>query len=138
MPLPRALTLDLTTIFGRVVASLRDELKLSQAELATPMGWDRSLLARLESGRNTATIDNIVELEEAFIQKKLPVDRGDLVTLTCQVVLEAKRRGHRPVYGKVPKPDGDDPIDAPELDRMVARIVDDWLTERRKPKRRAR
>ena len=28
MPLPRALTLDLTTIFGRVVASLRDELKL--------------------------------------------------------------------------------------------------------------
>ena len=138
MPTARPLTIDLTTIFGRVIATLRSELKQSQGELATSMRWDRSLLARIESGRNTATIDNIVELEEAFMQPKLIGGHGDLIKLTGHVVIELQRRGHRPVYGHLPKPEGDEPIDAPALDRIVARVVDDWLTERREPPKKGR
>ena len=65
MTIPNAV--DLASIFGRIVAALRQEQGASQAVLAGRLTWDRSLLARIEAGRNTANIDNIFELEEVFM-----------------------------------------------------------------------
>ncbi len=127
MSVPNAV--DLSTIIGRIIAGLRQEQGASQATLAGRMTWDRSLLARIEAGRNTANIDNIFELEELFIADDLIDRHGDLVELCSRVVREAKRRGLRPVVGRTAKPEGEEPVDAPTLERIVARIIDEWLEE---------
>ena len=101
---------------------------MSQAALATRMTWDRSLLARIESGRNTPSVDNLLELEEVFMVERRIDAHGDLMFLVAEVAHEAKRRGLRPVYGNTEKPeDGQEPVEIATLDRIVARIVDDWL-----------
>jgi transcriptional regulator with XRE-family HTH domain len=120
---------DLTTIFGRIIGMLRQELGLSQAAFSEGMKWERSLIARIETGRNMATLDNIFELEQRFMEEKLIYSHGDLVELTGRATREAIRRGLRPIYGATAKPEGDAPVEVPTLDRIVARIVDDWLTE---------
>ena len=124
MTIPNAV--DLASIIGRIVAALRQEQGASQAVLAGRLTWDRSLLARIEAGRNTATIDNIFELEVVFLADGLITAHGDLVELTARVVHEAKRRGFRPVVGRVAK-QGAESVETVTLDRIVARIVDDWL-----------
>lgn len=35
------------------------ELKISQDELATRLGWDRSFLSRVESGKQNITVENL-------------------------------------------------------------------------------
>ena len=129
MTIPNAV--ELTTITGRIVALLRQELGASQAVLAGRLTWDRSLLARVESGRNTATIDNIFELEEVYVSEGLIAEHGDLVVLTSRVVREAKRRGLRVVVGKSERPEGQESVEVATLDRIVARVVDDWLVDLR-------
>ena len=125
MSIPHAV--DLSSIIGRIVASLRQELGLSQAALSQRMQWDRSLLARIEAGRNTANIDNLFELEEVFLAKDLIASHGDLLELCSRVAHEAERRGLRPVVGRSAKPQGQPSVETATLDRIVARIVDDWL-----------
>lgn len=133
------LVVDLTTAFGRVVAALRNALHLTQTDMSDDLGWPRGVLARVETGRNTANIDNIVELEDFFIARELIHRRGELTELTCGIVRELQDRGHRAIYGNQPKPDGDDPIDAPGLDRIVGTYVDNWLRDLKRPtKRKAR
>ena len=127
MTVPNAV--DLATIIGRIVASLRKEMGITQAALAGHMKWDRSVLARIEAGRNTANIDNIFELEEQFMADRLIEGHGDLTKLCALVVHEARRRGLRPVVGHTESPEGEEPVEAPSLDRIVGRIVDDWLED---------
>jgi transcriptional regulator with XRE-family HTH domain len=125
MSIPNAV--DLSSIIGRIVAALRQELGLSQAALSGRMQWDRSLLARIEAGRNTANIDNLFELEEVFMAEDLIASHGDLMELCSRVAHEAKRRGLRPVVGRTAKPEGQVNVETATLDRIVARIIDDWL-----------
>ena len=125
MTIPNAV--DLSSIIGRIVAALRREQGASQATLAGRMGWDRSLLSRIEAGRNTANIDNIFELEEVFLVDGLIEGHGALVALTSKVAHESKRRGLRPVVGRTSKPEGQQSVEVATLDRIVARIVDDFL-----------
>ena len=120
-----------TTGPAEIIAMLRQELGSSQAALAGRLTWDRSLLARIESGRNTATIDNIFELEEVYVAGGLLAEHGDLVTLTAYVVKEAMRRGLRVVVGKSERPEGQESVEVATLDRIVARVVDDWLVDLR-------
>ena len=124
MTIPNAV--DLASIIGRIVAALRQEQGASQAVLAGRLTWDRSLLARIEAGRNTATINNIFELEVVFLADGLITSHGDLVELTSRVVHAANARGLRPVVGRVAK-QGAESIETVTLDRIVARVVDDWL-----------
>jgi transcriptional regulator with XRE-family HTH domain len=121
------MAISLSSIIGRIVATLRQEQGVSQAVLAARMSWDRSLLARIESGRNTANIDHLFELEEVFTADGLLEGHGDLLELCGRVVHEAKRRGLRPVVGRTERAEGQESIEAATLDRIVARIVDDWL-----------
>jgi len=118
---------ELSTIIGRIVAALRHEQGASQAALSGRMSWDRSLLARIEAGRNTANIDNIFELEEVFMSDGLIAGHGDLVELVSRVVHEAKGRGLRPVVGRAERAEGQVSVEGAVLDRIVARVVDDWL-----------
>jgi transcriptional regulator with XRE-family HTH domain len=129
MSVPNAV--ELSSIFGRIVAALRQEQGASQSTLAARMSWDRSLLARIESGRNTANIEHIFELEEVFTADGLLAGHGDLLELTHVVVREAVRRGLRPVVGRTAPEEGQATVEAAALDRIVARVVDDWLTELR-------
>ncbi len=124
---------DLSTIFGRIVAGLRQETGKSQARFSEEMGWDRSLLSRIESGRNTPTFDNVFELEEAFLKARLIGAHGDLTRLAVQVVREAQGRGFRAIYGQIPKPPGEEPVATAALDRIVLAIVDRWLTDEEQP-----
>ncbi len=120
--------IDLATITGRIVAAFRHEQGATQATLARRMRWDRSLLARVEAGRNTATIDNLFELEEVFLADGLVRRHGDLVELVGRVVYEAKRRRLSPVVGRTGT--GEQPsAETALVDRIVARVVDDWLLE---------
>jgi len=125
MNIPHAV--DLSSIIGRIVAALRQELGLSQAALSGRIQWDRSLLARIEAGRNTANIDNLFELEEVFLAEDLIASHGDLMELCSRVAHEAKRRGLRPVVGRTAKPERQVSVETATLDRIVARIADDWL-----------
>jgi transcriptional regulator with XRE-family HTH domain len=127
---------DLSTILGRVIAALRGDTRESQARFGDAIGWDRSLLSRIESGRNTATIDNIVELGELFLQRGLIGRRGDLVDLTCLVVDELVRRGHHATYGLLRLPDGEHLANGRELDRIVAVVLDGWQRDREDEARR--
>jgi transcriptional regulator with XRE-family HTH domain len=144
MSIPHAV--DLSSVIGRIVAALRQELGLSQAALSGRLQWDRSLLARIEAGRNTVNIDNLFELEEVFVAEELIASHGDLLELCSQVVYEARRRGLRPVVGRTERQEGQESVETATLDRIVARIVDDWLEamkekpapESRPPKRRRR
>jgi len=120
---------DLSTIVGRIVAALRQEQGASQTTLAGRMTWDRSLLARIEAGRNTANVDNLFELEEVFMADRLIERHGDLLELSARVVHEAKRRGIRTLVGRIEKPEDQEPIEPAVLDRIVARTVDDWLVK---------
>jgi len=120
--------IDLATLFGRIVATFRGQLALSQAALATKLGWDRSLLARLESGRNIASIENIFELEEVFVQAGLLHTHGDLMWLLDRVLREAVRRGLRPVVGRVERNQAES-VDVAVAERIVVRVVDDWLLD---------
>ena len=129
MSIPNAV--DLSSIFGRVIAALRQEQGASQATLASRMSWDRSVLARIEAGRNTANVDNIFEMEEVFMADTLIERHGDLLELTSRVVHEAKGRGLRPVVGRMERPEGQESVETATLDRIVARIVDDWLVDLR-------
>ena len=122
-------TVDLTTILGRIVSALRLELRHSQASFARELDIDRSLLARIESGRNTATIDNVFLIEEALIQGGLIHWHGDLTVLAARAVGEIKGRGGRTIYGNIPKPEGDASLETAALDRIVALVVDGWLQE---------
>jgi transcriptional regulator with XRE-family HTH domain len=129
--MPNALTgsVDLTTIFGRVVAALRADLPESQAGFARVLEIDRSLLARIESGRNTASIDHIVLIEEAFIRANRIRWHGDLLILAARVAREVKVRGGMAVYGNVPRPEGNEDLGVSVLDRIVAVVVDQWLKD---------
>lgn len=120
---------DLSTILGRVVAGLRQDLGKSQAKFSAEIGWDRSLLSRIESGRNSATFDNVFELEEAFLREERISEHGDLTRLTERVVRRARARGLRPVYGQIAKPSGEEPIATPALDRIVLAVIDRWLND---------
>lgn len=127
MTIPHAV--GLSSIIGRIIAALRRELGASQAAIAGRLRWDRSLLARIESGRNTATIDNIFELEVLLQGEGLLARHGDLVELSGRVAREAKRRGLVPVVGKSELQEGQESVEAATLDRIVARVVDDWLMD---------
>jgi len=127
MTIPHAV--DLSSIIGRIIAALRRELGASQAAIAGRLRWDRSLLARIESGRNTATIDNIFELEVLLQGEGLLARHGDLVELCGRVAREAKHRGLVPVVGKSEQQEGQESVEAATLDRIVARVVDDWLMD---------
>ena len=122
-------SVDLTTIFGRVVAALRADLSESQAGFARLLQIDRSLLARIESGRNTASIDHVFLIEEAFIRANRVRWHGDIVLLAARVVREVKQRGGSAVYGNVVRPEGDEDLGVAVLDRIVAVVVDAWLRD---------
>ncbi len=132
-PLLTPLCVDFSTIFGRVVGALRQEIKKSQAEFSRDIKWDRGLLARIESGRNTAGVDNIYELGTQFRDANLIHRRADLFEIADRVAARARERGLRIWVGNLPKPDGEGPIEVLTLDRIVSRVVDDWLDEMRQP-----
>lgn len=127
---------DVSTIFGRLVAGLRRESGKSQVTLAAELSWDRSLLSRIESGRNTATIDNIIELEQALKAMGLIMKDGDLTAMVADVARELKKEGFRPAVGMTPKPPGEEPVPAPALDRIVGGVLHRWLKAAREKRSR--
>lgn len=120
---------DVTTVFGRVVSILRKDLRLSQLQLADELRLDRSLLTRVEIGRNIATIDVMAKLEEYFLNEEVLTDHGDLMTLTSRVAEALQRRGAQVVYGKAGPSDQVALLDLGILDRVAARVVDRWMEE---------
>lgn len=128
-------TYDLSTIVGRIVARLRVELALTQADLATKLDFDRSLLVRLETGRNTTNVDHLFLIEAFFLRTGLLRRHGDLTLLAADVAHRLKRRGAVPVYGMVPKPENVGEVESPALDRVVTVALDEWLQGLDEPKR---
>lgn len=48
---------------GQRIKEIRtSELKITQAELAKKLGWDRTFLSRIESGKQNITIENLYSL----------------------------------------------------------------------------
>ncbi len=135
-PPPTALsatTVDLSTIVGRIVGALRQEMHLSQSAFSTAIRWDRSLLARIETGRNTANADNMYEAETIFIGKNLLQRHGDIMLLAHRVAWQAKDRGLTVMVGNLEKPEGEGPVEVHTLDRIVSRVIDDWLEDLKNP-----
>lgn len=126
---------DLSTIVGRIVARLRIEHGLTQAELATKLEFDRSLLVRLETGRNTTNIDHLFLIEAFFLRARLLQRHGDVTLLAADVARRLKKRGAVPVYGMLPKPENVGDVESPALDRVVTVALDEWLQGLNEPKR---
>lgn len=121
--------IDITSVFGRVTSALRRELKVSQAVFADELKMDRSLLARVESGRNVATINDIVRLEQRFRKTELLEEHGDLYSLTLKVVSVLDRRGARVALGKIRLKEGEEVMDTAVVDRITLRVVDRFFED---------
>ena len=129
MPRLSGQVIDVTTVFGRVTSALRRELKVSQAVFADELKMDRSLLARVESGRNVATINDIVRLEQRFRKTELLEEHGDLYSLTLKVVSVLDRRGARVALGKIRLKEGEEVMDTAVVDRITLRVVDRFFED---------
>ncbi|TAL41402.1 MAG: XRE family transcriptional regulator [Salinibacterium sp.] len=105
-------------VFGRVVATFRAAEDKTQGDYATELGWDRSVLARIEVGRNDVSIANVLDIEAMLIKHGLITTFGQLVQVTSEVTAELKAR---------PKINGDAPA---VVDRIAGTVVDRWLQKR--------
>ncbi len=74
-----------TTVLGRLVSALRAELGLNQIEFAERCGLHESAIARIETGRNTISMDHVLLLESVFKGAGLLLSFGDLTRLMSQV-----------------------------------------------------
>lgn len=117
---------DITTVLGRLVSGMRRTMGISQEVLAQQLHIDKSLLARIEIGRNMATIDNVMKLEAEFMAVKMLEDHGDLVELTARAASALKRRGVRVVYGKAVEVEGAPLVELASLDRLISGVLDRW------------
>ena len=117
----------LSCVIGRLIALFRAEYGLSQAEFGAPIGYDRSLVARLEVGRNIINVDNIHDVEHLLVEGGLLARPGDLLLLGNRVALELHRRGYRVMTGKAEDHVGQELLDLSILDRVVASIADSYL-----------
>ena len=58
--------MDVRTKIGERIRELRDELKLSQQDLAYQSDLDRSYIASVEKGQRNISIVNIEKIAKAF------------------------------------------------------------------------
>lgn len=93
---------ELTTIFGRLVAILRALAGHTQGSFAQLLCVDRSLLARIETGRNMATLDHILLIESKLRELGRISGPGHLVSLCNAVAVSIIQRGGNVAYRKDP------------------------------------
>ncbi len=124
---------DFTTVFGRLLVAFRKELGLSQTQLGEQLRDDRSLIARLEAGRNIANLDNLHKLERLLIQRNLISRHGDLVLLAHRVATIIANRGIGVVYGKLEEHGEVAQLDPANVDRVVASVLDSYLAPPTEP-----
>lgn len=58
-------------------------LKVSQDELATKIGWDRTFLSKVESGKQNITIENL-----NLVCNALDITLADFFSVFCTKILE--------------------------------------------------
>lgn len=75
------ISVDLDVLFGQILRHLRTTAGHTQAQLADALGWDRSLIVRIEAGRNTPTIHELVALEQLLLANQLIDAPGHLLDL---------------------------------------------------------
>lgn len=126
--MPDLRAVPLNTLFGRLVAALRQETGRSQAAFARKLAWDRSLLSRIESGRNTATVENLFALERAFRDEDVLADAGDLAELLDRAARRARRREIVVLYGQDPPADAV-PVPLARLDCIVGAVLERYMAE---------
>lgn len=73
--------LTLYRSLGRAVAKRRDELKLTQAEVAARIGLTRASLANIEAGRQKVMLHHVYKLAKALewpsVVEVLPANMGN-------------------------------------------------------------
>lgn len=77
---------DVTTIFGRTLAALREAAGLTQDGLGELVAMDRTTIARLEIGRTTLSIPVQAAVEQVLIARRILRQHGDLAVLSDRVV----------------------------------------------------
>ena len=96
-PFAGEVPVDLDVLFGVLLRALRAKTGRTQAQLAAALGWDRSLLVRLESGRNTPTIHELVALEQLLLGMGVIEAPGRLLALMHGAIGTLEALGARPV-----------------------------------------
>ena len=125
-----AYAVDIPTIFGRVLAALRDEQGDSKTSFARRLKWDRNVLMRLESGQSAVTIGDLIRLERTLKKAGQPIDVGDLTALTARVANVLWNRDVRVSYGwgrRSRMREDEAPLETAALDRVVAVVLDKWF-----------
>ena len=61
---------EIVKIIGRNIKELRNERKISQQDLAEECNFEKSNLARIESGRTNPTVKTLFKISEAL---KIPL-----------------------------------------------------------------
>ena len=110
-------------IFGRLVSAFRSETLLNQIAFSKECHLSTGALARIEAGRNVATIDHIVSIEYALLDRDLIDDCGDLLILVDDCLNELRELGIRVIRGKLALAESC-PITT--IDRVVGKVVLDW------------
>lgn len=115
---------SLSLVFGRALAAVRKDAGYSQRELLKDAGMRPGSIARLETGKATATIAQIIKLEETL--RDVLHAPGTLQQILSLCVDELRdRRIHVLVEQR---PDPDIPELRPQrLDRIIAPVIDEWL-----------
>lgn len=91
------ISVDLDVLFGQILRHLRTTAGHTQAQLADALGWDRSLIVRIEAGRNTPTIHELVALEQLLLANQLIDAPGRLLDMVHRVLAMFPAMGMRPL-----------------------------------------
>ena len=134
MNAPSPLKSSVTThahVLGRLTAAVRAETGLSQKEVelaAQPIGLNSGALCRIETGRNIATIDDVVAIEAVFSRPDVaplllrPLERSWLVRQVAVATLHLEGLGVTVCVGKRPP----NALSSKQLDRALSPLLLRW------------
>lgn len=109
-------------LFGRCIAAVREDLDLTQAELAERLNLSRAALAQIESGRSAPSFWVLMRLGQRCAQES--VDRDATVIFALFHATARELQGHRVRVVNRMLEEGERTIPVAQIDRAVSRVYD--------------
>lgn len=114
-------------LFGRCIAAVREDLGLTQAELAERLAVSRAALAQIESGRSAPSFWLLMRLGQRVGQERDDRDATAIFALFHATARELREHGVRTVNRML---EDDEPtIPVAQVDRAVGRVFDEEFAQ---------
>lgn len=109
-------------LFGRCIATVREDLGLTQAELARRLNLSRAALAQIESGRSAPSFWVLMRLGQRCGEEREDRDATAIFFLFHATARELQGHGVRVVNRMLEE--GERTIPVAQIDRAVGRVYD--------------